>query len=269
MRPLGLAAFLGFVVLPVAAAAADSCPQPGSEIATDRPDTTNSSLVVPQGSIQQENGVNLNSRDGGQVLDGTNTRLRLGIVPCLEILADVPTYFDALSGRADSGFTNVTPAIKWQISPVPGKIDLSATLGAGLPTGSKAIAGPGVQPYLQFPWSWELSGGWSINGLLTNFVVPADPSTSSRPKRPSLSSARSASAPSCLSNTSATTMCMVDQVVFPFTANGANVAEGHWRPRLGSWWCAHAGKDIRASSATASSGRCADEVDAASKLTVP
>jgi hypothetical protein len=53
VRPLGLAAFLGFMALrAVAAAAADSCPQPGSEIATDRPDTTNSSLVVPQGSFQ-------------------------------------------------------------------------------------------------------------------------------------------------------------------------------------------------------------------------
>jgi hypothetical protein len=28
--------------------------------------------LVPQGSFQQENGVNLSSRDGGQVLDGTN-----------------------------------------------------------------------------------------------------------------------------------------------------------------------------------------------------
>jgi Putative MetA-pathway of phenol degradation len=146
MRSLGLAAFLGFMALPASAvgAAADSCPQPGSEIATDRPDTTNSSLVVPQGSFQQENGVNINSRDGGQVLDGTNTRLRLGIAPCLEVLVDVPAYFDALSGRADTGFTNVTPAIKWQISPLPGKVDLSATFGAGLPTGTKAIAGPGV-----------------------------------------------------------------------------------------------------------------------------
>jgi hypothetical protein len=59
MRPLGLAAFLGFAAFPVAAAAADTCPRPGSEIATDRPDTTNSSLVVPQGSFQQENGVNV------------------------------------------------------------------------------------------------------------------------------------------------------------------------------------------------------------------
>jgi hypothetical protein len=141
-----------------------------------RPDVTNSSLVVPKGSFQQENGVNVSAPPGGGVaLDGTNTRLRLGIAPCLEILADVPTYFDALSGRADSGFTNVTPAIKWQISPVPGKIDLSATFGAGLPTGTKAIAGPGVQPYVQFPWSWELGGGWGLSGMLTNFIVPADP----------------------------------------------------------------------------------------------
>jgi hypothetical protein len=66
MRPLGLAALLGLVALPaVAAAAADSCPQPSSEIATDRPDTTNSSLVVPQRSFQQENGVNISRRDGG------------------------------------------------------------------------------------------------------------------------------------------------------------------------------------------------------------
>jgi hypothetical protein len=130
----------------VPAAAADTCPQPGSEIATDRPDFTNSSLVVPQGSFQQENGANISGQNGGQVFNGTDTRLRFGVAQCLEVLVDVPTYFDALSGHADTGFSNVTPAIKWQISPVPGKIDLSTTLGAALPTGIKAIAGPGVQP---------------------------------------------------------------------------------------------------------------------------
>src|SRR5271163_3212378 len=168
------AALLGLLALPagaIAAAAADTCPQSGGEIATDRPDTTNSSLVVPQGSFQQENGVNISGRDGGQVFDGTNTRLRLGIAQCLEVLVDVPTYFDAPSARADSCFTNVTPAIKWQIGPMPGKIDLSATFGAGLPSGTKAIAGPGVQPYVQFPWSWELGGGWGLSGMLTNFIA--------------------------------------------------------------------------------------------------
>jgi hypothetical protein len=54
-------------------------------------------------------------------------------------------------------------------------MDLSATFGAGLPTGTKAIAGPGVQPYLQFPWSLELGGGWGLSGMLTNYFTPTDP----------------------------------------------------------------------------------------------
>jgi hypothetical protein len=162
-------------VLGASAAFAGQCPQKESPIATDRPDVTNSSLVLPQGSFQNENGINFSQRDDGHEFDGTNSRLRWGIAPCLEILVDLPSYFAAANGRLNSGFTNLTPAVKWQISPVPGKIDLSATLGAGIPTGTKAIAGPGVQPYVQFPWSWDLGRGWGISGMFTNFMVPADP----------------------------------------------------------------------------------------------
>jgi hypothetical protein len=131
MRFLGLAALIGlsFSVLGASAASADQCPQKESPIRTDRPDVTNSSVVVPQGSFQSENGINFSQRDGDHEFDGTNSRLRWGIAPCLEVLVDLPTYFAAVSGPLNSGFTNVIPAIKWQISPVPGKIDLSATLG--------------------------------------------------------------------------------------------------------------------------------------------
>ena len=45
-----------------------------------------------------------------QVFDGTNTRLRFGIAHCLEFLVDVPTYFDALSGHGDTGFTKTEVA---------------------------------------------------------------------------------------------------------------------------------------------------------------
>jgi Putative MetA-pathway of phenol degradation len=176
MRLLPLAALLGCLALPAGAAVAeDACPQPGSEITTDRPDVTNSSLVIPQGSFQQENGVNISRREGGQVFDGTNTRLRFGVAQCFEVLVDIPTYFDVLSGHGDTGFTNVTPAVKWQISPVPGKVDLSATVGIGLPTGTRAIAGQGAQPYVQFPWSYELSDGWGLSGMFTNFFSPSNP----------------------------------------------------------------------------------------------
>jgi hypothetical protein len=69
----------------------------------------------------------------------------------------------------------LAPAIKWQISPIPDKFDLSITVGIGMPTGAVGVAGPGTQPYLQFPWSIELGSGWAITGMVTNFFVPADP----------------------------------------------------------------------------------------------
>jgi hypothetical protein len=156
-------------------ARADNCPSIRDEIATDRPDVTNSSIVVPKGSLQIENGINVSARDGGQFVDGTNTRLRAGIASCLEFLIDVPTYFASVRGPEASGFSDVAPAIKWQISPIPGRVDLSAVFGVALPTGSAGITGRGAQPYLQFPWSWELRSGWELSGMLTEFIRPSDP----------------------------------------------------------------------------------------------
>lgn len=158
----------------LARAMADDCPGKSSEIATDRPDVTNSSLVVPVGSLQSENGVDLISRSGTQVLNGTNTRLRLGLSPCFEVLVDLPSYSAGVQGLTDWGFSNLSPALKWQISPAPGKFDLSMTAGVGLPTGASHISGPGPQPYLQFPWSLELSNDWAVNGMVTEFFRPSD-----------------------------------------------------------------------------------------------
>jgi hypothetical protein len=177
MRCLVVAVSIGLplsVILNVLPASAEGCPRNDSPIATDRPDVTNSSQVIPLGSFQSENGINFSEQDGGHTFDGSNSRLRLGVAPCLEVLVDVPTYSAAINGSPSSGFTDVSPAIKWQISPDPGKIDLSATLGVGLPTGAKSIVGPGAQPYLQFPWSWALDGGWGVSGMLTSFLTPLD-----------------------------------------------------------------------------------------------
>jgi hypothetical protein len=162
-------------LLSATAAWAGECPSPGSEIATDRPDVTNSSLVVPVGSLQGENGINSTGRGADKTFDGTNSRLRLGIAPCLEILVDLPTYVRGFQGATDSGFSNVAPAIKYQIGSLPEAWNLSVAAGAGLPTGTTRITGPGIQPYLQFPWSHELGNGWATNGMLTTFFSPSDP----------------------------------------------------------------------------------------------
>jgi hypothetical protein len=178
VRPHIWRAFVTFVTpffVLARAMAAEDCPGNASEIATDRPDVTNSSLVVPVGSLQSENGVDLISSSGARVLNGTNSRLRVGLSPCVELLVDLPSYSAVAHGPADWGFSNLSPAFKWQISPLPGKFDLSATAGVGLPTGASRISGPGAQPYLQFPWSVELSDDWSTNGMVTEFFRPSDP----------------------------------------------------------------------------------------------
>jgi len=163
------------VYLGTISAKADTCPGIKDAIVTDRPDVTNSSIVISAGSLQIENGVNLSARDGDRSVDGTNTRLRFGIANCLEFLVDTPTYFANVGNPQNSGFSDAAPALKWQISPVPGKVDLSAVFGVALPTGSANIAGPGAQPYLQFPWSWELRSGWGLSGMFTEFFRPSDP----------------------------------------------------------------------------------------------
>lgn len=146
-------------------------------MATDRPDVTNSSLVVPTGSFQSENGLNFTSRDGGRGLDGSNARWRFGVAPCFEFLLDLPSYVGTIGTPGSQGFTDIAPAVKWQVSPVPGKIDLSVVIGAALPTGAVEIAGRGTQPYVQLPWSWELDNGWGLSGMLTEFFRPEEPTT--------------------------------------------------------------------------------------------
>jgi Putative MetA-pathway of phenol degradation len=177
INPGKLAMVLPMVLfcLGIVTARADSCPSTKDDISTDRPDVTNSSLVIPAGSLQIENGINFSARDGDRFVDGTNTRLRAGIANCLEFLVDTPTYYANFRESQGSGFSDVAPALKWQISPVPGNVDLSAVFGVALPTGPAGIAGPGAQPYLQFPWSWELHSGWGLSGMFTEFLRPADP----------------------------------------------------------------------------------------------
>jgi len=65
MRFLTAAAFL--VSVAGSMASADECTQPSNPIETDRPDTANSAIVVPVGSLQNENGVNTSRQNGADV----------------------------------------------------------------------------------------------------------------------------------------------------------------------------------------------------------
>jgi hypothetical protein len=163
--------FAALLVLAAASAgqawADDACPASSSDIDTDRPDTTNSSAVVPAGSLQDENGINLTTWRNGTRMDGGNTRLRLGIFDCGEILVDLPNYTFSASGMHLYGFSDVTPAAKIQLQDLPQGLQASLVGGVGLPSGTPAIAGKSYNPYLQIPWSQEIAEGWGIHGMFT------------------------------------------------------------------------------------------------------
>lgn len=165
---------LGIVALIPGARAIAECSDITGPIDVDRPDVTNSSVVVPGGSIQLENGINWNDQRVARLFDGTNTRVRFGSSDCNEVLIDLPDYQYRSGGSAATGFSQLAPAVKHQFAPLLGGLQLSGTLGVGLPTGASAVAGPGYRPYLQFPWSRELEEGWSLSGMLTTFWSPAD-----------------------------------------------------------------------------------------------
>jgi hypothetical protein len=153
----------------------NGCLTATDDIATDRPDVTNSSLVVPRGSLQVESGVDWTVRRGSIVLDGTNTRLRLGIAHCTEFLIDIPDYFESVNGSRPSGSSDVLVSFKRQL-PVPFGVDLSATAGMGFPSGSKKISGAGYQPYIQIPWSHTIAEGWVLEGMFTMIWFPSESS---------------------------------------------------------------------------------------------
>src|SRR5580704_16045805 len=64
-----------------------------SPIATDRPQITSSSIVVPCGSLQFENGFQETGNGGQQTFDFPETAVRLGIASKTELRFGVPDYF--------------------------------------------------------------------------------------------------------------------------------------------------------------------------------
>jgi hypothetical protein len=86
---------------------AAECTRADTPIETDRPDVTHSSIVVPVGSLQNENGIDTSRDHGANIFNGTNSRWRLGFAPCLEVLVDLPTYVTPLRGAGPSGFSDV------------------------------------------------------------------------------------------------------------------------------------------------------------------
>ena len=144
--------------------------QSSQEIVTDRPDITESSIVVPPGTLQGENGVTWTGDHGRRTLDLSESLFRLGVWSRTEFRIELPNYLGSLGGRGNaSGFADMSVGAKYQIGPLPGAIDLAVIAGVSFPTGSRGISSHGFDPFVKFPWSRELKAGWSVGGMQSLF----------------------------------------------------------------------------------------------------
>jgi hypothetical protein len=94
------------------------------EIVTDRPDVTESSIVVPKASLQIEKRGHLNTDHGFQTFDLSESLVRLG-VSSSEIRLVVPNYLGGFTGSDATGFGDFALGMKQQLGPLPGGFDLS------------------------------------------------------------------------------------------------------------------------------------------------
>jgi hypothetical protein len=152
-------------------ASAQSCGAHASDaISTDRPQVTNSSVVVPCGSLQFENGFQQTGSGGRQGFDLPETAVRFGITNNTELRLAVPDYFqndDTNPGFAN-GANDMVIGLKQHFGPVHG-IDVSVIPSISLPTGSGQISSHGYDPSVQVPWAHALTKVWSVAGQLALF----------------------------------------------------------------------------------------------------
>ena len=140
-----------------------------STIATDRPAITNSSVVVPAGSFQFENGFLDTSSQGQSVIDGPETLVRFGVASKTELRFTLPDYFQNLNspGSFGTGFSDFAFGVKQQLGPTPGGFDVSAILFLSFPTGAHTVSSGGYDPGLQVPWSRALTAKWTAAGMFS------------------------------------------------------------------------------------------------------
>jgi len=145
---------------------APSPPASDQPISTDRPAITESSVVVPVGSFQVENGFLVTTDQGQRTFDAPETDLRFGLASTTELRFSAPDYYHDLVSATGvgSGFGDITIGMKEQLGPTPGGFDVSVIAFLSIPTGAAAVSSHGYDPGLQLPWSRKLSDNWSAAG---------------------------------------------------------------------------------------------------------
>ena len=141
-------------------------PNTPSPITTDRPAFTASSIVVPLGSLQFENGFLETSAQGQTGFDFTETLVRFGILSKTELRFTAPDYYVNYNTGLGfgTGFGDLLLGVKQKLG-AAGGFDVSLIASLSFPTGADILSSHGYDPQLQLPWSRQISTNWTMAGM--------------------------------------------------------------------------------------------------------
>lgn len=154
--------------LPVLPAAAI---EKGEYIDTNRPSFSQSAFVVPNGTLQLENGTLYQRfQHGINYFDIPENELRLGIFKKAELQISTPNAFILNRYQATkAGATGLqTVGFKYEIGPIKNLKMMTVAISGGLnlPTGSKLLTPQtSVQGVLSLPYYVQLSKNWAFCGM--------------------------------------------------------------------------------------------------------
>ena len=139
-------------------------------ISTGRPSVTDSSVAVPTGAVQIENGLLITDTGTQHLLDLPESTIRYGLLAHTEVRLGLPDYFADLSGHGDqaSGWSDINIGVNQQLGPLDGT-DFAAIALLSMPTGARAASSGGFDPGIELPWSRSIAGNWTIGGQIANF----------------------------------------------------------------------------------------------------
>jgi hypothetical protein len=142
-------------------------------IATDRPDFTESALVVGRRVLQIENGFTYINARGLYSISGPETLFRYGVSRNWELRLGVPNYFSQRAGGVTTrGFGDTYFGAKVQLGP-KGKWDLSLIPAIFIPTGPRDFSSRAIDPEVKFCYARDLSERWAFSGMVY-WALPTD-----------------------------------------------------------------------------------------------
>src|SRR5438874_11009192 len=90
-----------------------------NEIVTDRPDITESAIVVPKGSLQVRNGFTWASDRHLTLLNLCQSLVRAGADESIELRLSLPSHSETLFGNGkQSGLSDISIGLKRQLGPL-------------------------------------------------------------------------------------------------------------------------------------------------------